>query len=254
MMHFKKIVSTFTALVAAATLFSVAVPAASADDADKKAITSSRSFPKVNVARKDLLKESVSTDSDKDSKWGDLGDMSVPQTKSQAEKDAEAAAAQAEAERQAAQQAAQEQAEAQAASRSASRQSISTTATSTSSGQAVVAPSSGNGSGVVSYASQFQGVPYVYGGTSPSGFDCSGFVQFVYAQFGLGLPRVDADQRVWAQSNGTQVSNPEPGDFMWRPGHVGIYVGNGLMIHAPRPGKSVEIVPVYASFEYYRIM
>lgn len=264
MMHFKKIVSTIAVTATAATAFSLAAPVASADTSDSgsKTITSSRSFPKVNVARKDLLKESVSTDSDENSTWGTLEDLNVPQTKSQAEKDAEAAAAaaaQAEAERQAAAQAAAAaaaQAQSQTASRSASRQSLSSTSSSTasSSSTAVVAPSSSNGSGIVSYASQFQGVPYVYGGTSPAGFDCSGFVQFVYAQFGLSLPRVDASQRTWAQANGTRVSNPEPGDFMWYPGHVGIYVGNGLMIHAPRPGKSVEIVPVYTSFEYYRII
>jgi len=107
---------------------------------------------------------------------------------------------------------------------------------------------------VVAYASQFQGVPYVYGGTTPSGFDCSGFTQYVYSKFGISLPRIDYQQRVWAQAHGTKVSDPQPGDLMWRSGHVGIYVGNGLMIHAPRPGKSVSIVPVYASFEYYRII
>lgn len=94
--------------------------------------------------------------------------------------------------------------------------------------------------GVVAYASQFQGVPYVYGGTTPSGFDCSGFTQYVYSKFGISLPRIDYQQRVWAQAHGTKVSDPQPGDLMWRSGHVGIYVGNGLMIHAPRPGKSVS--------------
>lgn len=107
---------------------------------------------------------------------------------------------------------------------------------------------------MVAYASQFQGVPYAYGGTTPSGFDCSGFTQYVYSKFGISLPRIDYQQRVWAQAHGTTVSDPQPGDLMWRSGHVGIYVGNGLMIHAPRPGKSVSIVPVYASFEYYRII
>ena len=90
--------------------------------------------------------------------------------------------------------------------------------------------------------------------TTPSGFDCSGFTQYVYSKFGISLPRIDYQQRVWAQAHGTKVSDPQPGDLMWRSGHVGIYVGNGLMIHAPRPGKSVSIVPVYASFEYYRII
>ncbi|MFC5221820.1 C40 family peptidase, partial [Bifidobacterium leontopitheci] len=141
-------------------------------------------------------------------------------------------------------------AEAQAASRSSSRTSLTTTQS-----QGVDLPAAASGSAVVSYAAEFQGVPYVIGGTTPAGFDCSGFTQFVYAKFGISLPRVDNDQRTWAQSHGTRVSNPQPGDLMWLPGHVGIYVGNGLMIHAPRPGKSVSIVPVYSSsFEYYHIL
>ena len=145
----------------------------------------------------------------------------------------------------------------QAAEVSRSRASAATSSTSSSSVSndgAVNAPVSANGAGVVAYASQFQGVPYVYGGTTPSGFDCSGFTQYVYSKFGISLPRIDYQQRVWAQAHGTKVSDPQPGDLMWRSGHVGIYVGNGLMIHAPRPGKSVSIVPVYASFEYYRII
>ena len=110
------------------------------------------------------------------------------------------------------------------------------------------------GAKVVSMAMPFLGTRYRSGGASPSGFDCSGFTQYVYSKFGISLPRIDYQQRVWAQAHGTKVSDPQPGDLMWRSGHVGIYVGNGLMIHAPRPGKSVSIVPVYASFEYYRII
>ena len=153
--------------------------------------------------------------------------------------------------------AAAEAARLQAAEVSRSRASAATSSTSSSSVSndgAVDAPVSANGAGVVAYASQFQGVPYVYGGTTPSGFDCSGFTQYVYSKFGISLPRIDYQQRVWAQAHGTKVSDPQPGDLMWKSGHVGIYVGNGLMIHAPRPGKSVSIVPVYASFEYYRII
>ena len=110
------------------------------------------------------------------------------------------------------------------------------------------------GAKVVSMAMPFLGTRYRSGGASTSGFDCSGFTQYVYAKFGISLPRIDYQQRAWAQAHGTKVNDPQPGDLMWRSGHVGIYVGNGLMIHAPRPGKSVSIVPVYASFEYYRII
>lgn len=249
MMICKKIISTITAAAAAVALFTVSVPVALAgsDNASRKAITSSRSFPKMNTARKDLLKETVSVSSDDSESWGGVESLNVPETKSTAEKKAEEEA----------KKAAAEAARLQAAEVSRSRASAATSSTSSSSVSndgAVDAPVSANGAGVVAYASQFQGVPYVYGGTTPSGFDCSGFTQYVYAKFGISLPRIDYQQRVWAQAHGTKVNDPQPGDLMWRSGHVGIYVGNGLMIHAPRPGKSVSIVPVYASFEYYRII
>lgn len=259
MMICKKIISTITAAAAAVALFTVSVPVALAgsDNASRKAITSSRSFPKMNTARKDLLKEIVSVSSDDSESWGGVESLNVPETKSTAEKKAEEEAKKAEEERKAAEKAAAEASRLQAAEVSRSRASAATSSTSSSSVSndgAVDAPVSANGAGVVAYASQFQGVPYVYGGTTPSGFDCSGFTQYVYAKFGISLPRIDYQQRVWAQAHGTTVSDPQPGDLMWRSGHVGIYVGNGLMIHAPRPGKSVSIVPVYASFEYYRII
>ena len=96
----------------------------------------------------------------------------------------------------------------------------------------------------------------MYGGSSPSGFDCSGLVQYVYAQLGVNLPRTDSAQRAWAQANGTQVSaaDAQPGDLMWMPGHVGIYAGDGMILHAPTPGDVVRVQNAsYATFEYYRI-
>lgn len=236
-------------LASAACTASVVAVAPAAVAADQPTVVSSeRSFPKTTVARKDVLKEATSTDVEQDSNWGGIESLNVPKTKSQAEKDAEARAEQ---ERQAAEAAAA----ARAASRSAARQSLSSSNTASTSAKAIEAPTSSNGSGLVSYALQFQGIPYVYGGTTTAGFDCSGFTMYVYAQFGISLPRTDAQQRVWAQSNGTLVSNPQPGDLMWKPGHVGIYAGNGMMIHAPKPGDVVKYVPVYSSsFEYYRIL
>ena len=102
----------------------------------------------------------------------------------------------------------------------------------------------GNGNNVVSYAESFIGVPYVYGGTTPSGFDCSGFVQYVYNHFGKSLPRTTTQQ----ENCGTQipVSQAQPGDlYFWgnkgSAYHVAICVGNGKYIAAPEPGQSVSI-------------
>ena len=103
--------------------------------------------------------------------------------------------------------------------------------------------SSASGQAVLDYAYRFLGTPYVWGGTTPSGFDCSGFTQYVYRHFGVNLPRVSRAQG----SYGTKVSysNLQAGDLVFFGSggisHVGIYIGGGNMIHSPRPGKSVEI-------------
>ena len=98
------------------------------------------------------------------------------------------------------------------------------------------------GEDVVAYAKEFIGIPYVYGGNSPSqGFDCSGFVKYVFANFGVSLPRVSYSQ----MNVGTPVTRDEliPGDLVvFRGGgHVGIYVGNNKYIHAPQTGRTISI-------------
>ena len=96
--------------------------------------------------------------------------------------------------------------------------------------------SSGSGSSVVSYATQFVGNPYVWGGTSlTSGADCSGFVQSVYANFGVSLPRTSYEQ----QNAGYEVSyaDAQPGDLICYGGHVAIYMGNGQIVHASNAGR-----------------
>lgn len=105
-----------------------------------------------------------------------------------------------------------------------------------------IAVASGNGSRLVAQASQYIGTRYVYGGTSPSGFDCSGLVQYSLKKLGVSIARSSGAQYGY----GTSVSraNLQPGDlvFFSRGGgisHVAIYAGNGQVIHAPRPGKSV---------------
>ena len=101
--------------------------------------------------------------------------------------------------------------------------------------------SSGNGSSVVATANQYIGSRYVYGGTTPSGFDCSGFTSYVYKKYGVSLSRTAAGQ----YSNGVAVSKGElqPGDLVMfgKSGinHVGIYIGGGKMVHAANPSRGV---------------
>lgn len=115
------------------------------------------------------------------------------------------------------------------------------------------------GQRVVQIAEQFLGLPYVYGGSTPAGFDCSGFTSYVYKQLGYTLHRVSADQI----NNGVPVSKSElqPGDLLLfkkqgasRIHHVGIYVGDGMMIHSPQTGdviKYASIVNGYYNDCYY---
>ena len=95
--------------------------------------------------------------------------------------------------------------------------------------------------GVVGIAMQYLGVPYVWGGASPSGFDCSGFSMYVFAQMGVSLPHHAASQ----YGMGTPVSRDqlEPGDLVFFNGlgHMGIYIGGGQFIHAPHTGDVVKI-------------
>ena len=106
--------------------------------------------------------------------------------------------------------------------------------------QPTVPTSTGNA--IVEYAKSFVGVPYVYGGSTPdSGFDCSGFVKYVFANFGVQLPRTSYSQ----MNVGTPVTRDQliPGDLVvFRGGgHVGIYVGNNYYIHAPQSGRTITV-------------
>jgi cell wall-associated NlpC family hydrolase len=101
---------------------------------------------------------------------------------------------------------------------------------------------SGDVDEMIANAKRYLGVPYVWGGTSPRGFDCSGFTQYVFRSIGISLPRVSRDQ----QDVGTRISpyNVQKGDLVFRGDpahHVGIYIGGGQFIHAPQTGDVVKI-------------
>jgi uncharacterized protein YgiM (DUF1202 family) len=117
-----------------------------------------------------------------------------------------------------------------------------------------------NGIGVVEYAKKFIGTPYAYGGNTPKGFDCSGFVQYVMSNFEVKMPRSSTEQ----YSVGERVNKSQliPGDLVYfkyssnsnNLNHVGIYVGEGNFIHSTAPGQAVRIDTLasgYFSNYYY---
>ncbi|MCP0887582.1 LysM peptidoglycan-binding domain-containing protein [Ligilactobacillus sp. WILCCON 0076] len=130
--------------------------------------------------------------------------------------------------------------------------SSSTTATTTSSSTtSSTSTSSVSGSSIVSYAETLTGIPYLYGGTTTSGFDCSGFTQYVYAHFGISLPRTAASQSLVGTS--MSVSSAKAGDLLFWGSkgssyHVGIYIGGTSYIAAPTSGESVSV----KSYQYYQ--
>lgn len=113
---------------------------------------------------------------------------------------------------------------------------------------------SASGSDIVAYAEKYLGVPYVHGGSTPDGFDCSGYTQYVMGHFGGSIPRTAASQ----YSNGAKIdkSQLQPGDLVFfKPSstssnisHVGIYVGGGKFIHSPQPGENVKISDLSNSY------
>ncbi len=138
-----------------------------------------------------------------------------------------------------------------AASQSSSAQKNAKAAQSLTPSYSAPASSSGRGQSIVNTAMNYLGVRYVWGGTSPSGFDCSGLVQYVCRKNGISVPRVAAAQR----GAGRYVSreNLSPGDLVFFSNgggvsHVGIYIGNGNMIHAPQTGDVVKVSSINTSY------
>ena len=229
----KRFTSIFAVAAVSASL-GAAVPAASAGSvmADTT-VTATRSFPKTTAAKRDFLAEHTSTDVESNADWGGIESLDVPQTESQAEKDRKAqeqAEAEARAQAQAAQAQAQTQAETQTASRSSERANISVP----------TAPASATGQALADYALQFQGYPYVAGGNTPSGWDCSGFVQWVFAQFGVSLPHYSGAQMSAGTAVGS-IAEAAPGDIIVNAQHAAIYIGNGMVINALNPAQGTQV-------------
>ena len=102
--------------------------------------------------------------------------------------------------------------------------------------------------GVLGIAAGLSGIPYVWGGTSTGGFDCSGYTQYVFRQAGVSLPRTAGAQRAAT----AYVSNPVPGDLVFfGTYHVGIYAGNGMMYDAPSSGGTTGLHRIWSSAVTY---
>lgn len=222
MVKHNKIFSSISAAIAV-SLVVPCVSLASAASVKETAITSVRSFPKITQVKRDLLAEATSTNVDADSKWGGIESLKVPETQSVQERRR------------------QETQEAfGAASRSNDRNQLQSAAVAPSipvnppDGQSVAA--------LLSFAAQFVGkVPYRSGGTTPQGWDCSGFVQYVFANMGIALPRTSGQQA----TVGTPIASlaeAQPGDIIANAGHASIYVGNGMVINSQLSGTRYDAI------------
>ncbi|SDT77895.1 Cell wall-associated hydrolase, NlpC family [Streptomyces sp. TLI_053] len=166
--------------------------------------------------------------------------LRAAEEKAAAEAKAKADAAKAEAAK-----VAKAKADAERATRDTSRSDLSSPAPAASAPARPAAPAA-NGSraaAAIAAAESKLGAPYVYGATGPNSFDCSGLTGWAYAQAGVSLPRTSQEQANAGTRIGSDISQAQPGDLVIFYGdrhHVGIYVGGGQVIHAPKPGASVR--------------
>lgn len=113
-------------------------------------------------------------------------------------------------------------------------------------------PAAVTGNAVLEEAAKYVGTPYVAGGITPAGFDCSGFVSYVYAQFGISLPH--ASSAYWDIGTRVSAADAQPGDLIVSSGHVGIFAGDGMQIDAPRAGKTIQFRGIWqTSYVFVRV-
>ncbi len=192
----------------------------------------------------------VSTSIELTNTWIPKTEVAAVQTAAAERKAAEAKAAAEAAAKKKAEEEAKKKAEAAA---KAAKSSSKSSSSSSKSGSYTTPPSSSKGQSIVNTAKRYLGVRYVWGGTSPKGFDCSGLVQYVCKQNGISVSRTSAAQ--FGNGKAVNKSDLQPGDLVFfakngRVHHVGIYIGNGQMIHAPQTGDVVKIASMETS--YYR--
>ncbi|WP_195393445.1 C40 family peptidase [Actinomyces urogenitalis] len=108
------------------------------------------------------------------------------------------------------------------------------------------------GQGLIDYGMQFLGVPYVWGASSPTAFDCSGFVSYVYASIGVSIPHQSSAIRNMAGASVVSASEAQAGDIMWWPGHVGLYAGDGMVLESVPGGVTYRAV--WGSPTYLRVL
>ncbi|WP_372698447.1 C40 family peptidase [Arthrobacter sp. JSM 101049] len=157
------------------------------------------------------------------------------------------AAQEAAAEREAAQEAAAGAAMTRESRQASSSQGTTTVASAEKPKKIASAPSAGL-SGIAATAMAYKGSPYVFGGATPGGWDCSGFVKYVYAQHGISLPHGTSALR--SSGKFVRTSNPKPGDLVFQNGgsHVGIYIGGGQIIGAQNPSVGTVLRPANSPY------